>query len=92
MDSIQNSSQTINLSPERIKEKADILETNLYKSITGQEDPSKMQFRINRKNFPDPVIQKALLQLMPRFKVNPRDFLSGLRDLMNKKIEPSKEA
>jgi len=92
LDSIQNSSQTINLSPERIKEKADILETNLYKSITGQEDPSKMQFRINRKNFPDPVIQKALLQLMPRFKVNPRDFLSGLRDLMNKKIEPSKEA
>lgn len=92
MDSIQNSSQTINLSPERIKEKADILETNLYKSISKEEDHSKMQFRINRKNFPDPVIQKALIQLMPRFNVNPKDFLSGLRDLMNKKIEPGKES
>lgn len=91
MDTTQEQSQIPNLSQQRIKEKADILETNLYKSISKQEDRSKMQLRINRKNFPDPVIQKALLQLMPRFNIKPRDFLLGLRDLMNKKVESGKE-
>ncbi len=91
MNNNQNSSPKQTLSPQRIKEKADILETNLYKAISKQENQSKMQFSINRKNFPDPVIQKALLQLMPRFNVKPRDFLLGLRDLLNSNIGPDKE-
>jgi len=78
------------VSPARIQEKADILETNLFKSISKQTDPSKMHIKINRANFPDAVINKALLHLMPRFNVNPRDYLLGLRDLLQKDIPSDK--
>jgi len=73
-----------------VQEKADILETNLFKSISRQSDLSRMHIKINRINFPDPVIQKALLQLMPRFNIKPRNFLLGLRDLLQKEIPPDK--
>ena len=78
------------LSPKRLKEKADILETNLFKAVSRQKDLSEMHLKISRKNFPDVVIQKALLQLAPRFGIPPREFLMGLRDVMQKQIRPGK--
>jgi len=78
------------LSPQKVQEKADILENNLFKSISKQTDPAEMHIKINRVNFPDPVINKALLQLMPRFNIKPREFLHGLRSLMLKDIPQSK--
>lgn len=85
MNTIQQNTNAM-LSPKRVREKADILETNLFKSISKQPDPSKIQIKINRANFPDPVINKALLQLMPRHNIKPRDFLLDLRDLLMKDI------
>ncbi len=79
------------LSPARIQEKADILETNLFKSISRQTDLSRMQIRIDRTKFPDAVIQKALLHLMPRFNVKPQDFLLGLRDILQKAVSNNKK-
>lgn len=78
------------LSPQRVQEKADILETNLFKSVSRQTDPSRIHLKINRENFPDAVIHKALLHLMPRFNVSPRHFILGLRDLLQKDIPKDK--
>jgi len=86
----QNATQEM-LSPKRIQEKADILETNLFKSISRQEDPSKMKIRIDRTNFPDIVISKALLQLMPRFNIKPREYVFGIKKLLQKKLLPDKQ-
>jgi len=80
-----------NLTPQRVKEKADILETNLYKNITKQKDTSTLHFKLKRANYPNDVIYKALLQLFPRFNVSPRDFILGLRDILQKNIKPEKE-
>ena len=78
------------LSLKRIGEKADILENNLFKQITKQASPSKMQIAIERANFPNSVILKALLQLMPRYNIKPRSFIVPLKDLLNKRIPPDK--
>ncbi len=78
------------LNPKKIQEKADILETNLYKTISSQKDPARIQIRINRQHFPDLVINKALLQLMPRFNIKPSLYIMGLRNLMQKETTPGK--
>lgn len=74
------------MNPKQVQEKADILETNLFKTVSKQKDPSQIQLKINRSHFPDPVIHKALLQLMPRFNIKPSLYIMGLRDLMKKKL------
>ncbi|MCD4721426.1 MAG: FapA family protein [Desulfobacula sp.] len=86
----QNSSKKI-LSPRRIQEKADILETNLLKSVSKQEDPSIMRIKINRTGVPNAVINKALLQLIPKLNIKPREYVLGLRDLLQKDIPPNKQ-
>jgi len=79
------------LSPRKIQDRADILENNLFKSISKQADPSKMHITIDRSSFPDPVINKGLLQLMPKFNIKPREYLIGLRNLMQKDIPEGKK-
>lgn len=91
MKIIESKKATEPVSPERIQEKADILETNLFKSISYQTDLSRMQIRIDRTMFPDAVIIKALLHLMPRFNVKPQDFLLELRDIVQKAIPKDKK-
>ncbi len=76
------------LSPKRITDKANILESVLNKSISKQKDPYKMQVVIDRVKFPDAVITKAILQLMPRYSIQPRKYLTPLRGLLEKKISP----
>jgi len=73
------------LSAKRLQEKADTLETNLFKFISKQNDPIQLQVTINRTLYPDSVICKALLQLTPRFDINPREFFVELRDLLKAK-------
>lgn len=80
------------LDPKKVQEKADILETNLFKSISKQKDPSLIRIRINRNHFPAQVSNKALLQLMPRFNIKPSFFVLGLRDLMNKELTADESA
>lgn len=86
----QNAANGI-LSPQRVKEKADILETNLFKAISKQTDPARMQVKINRAAFPDAVICKAIQQLTPRFNIPPQEFLLELRELLQKEIPPDKQ-
>ncbi len=76
------------LSPKRINDKANILESLLNKSISKQKDPYKMQIVIERTKFPGAVIAKAILQLMPRYGIQPRKYLTPLRELLDKKISP----
>lgn len=78
------------LSPERIEEKANILENTLHQDISKQTIPSEIQITINRKNFPDAVIIKALSQLTPRYNIPPRVYLLSLRDLLQEKIPQDK--
>ena len=78
------------LTPEKLQEKADILETNLFKSISKKKDPSAIQFSINREHFPDIVINKALMHLMPRYNVSPSKFVLALRDLLSKDFKSDK--
>lgn len=85
----QSSKET--LSPKRVQEKADILETNLFKSIPRQTDPSKISLKINRVNHPDIVINKAFGQLLPRFNIIPREYVLGLKNLLQKDIPPDKQ-
>lgn len=73
------------LTAKRLQEKADTLETNLFKFISKQNDPIHLQVKINRTLYPDSVICKALLQLTPRFDINPREFFVELRDLLKTK-------
>ncbi|WP_300462304.1 flagellar assembly protein A [Desulfobacula sp.] len=74
------------LTPERIQEKANILETNLFKYISRLIDPSILHVKINRELYPDEVINKALLQLMPRFNIKPREYVFKLMELLKKNI------
>jgi uncharacterized protein (DUF342 family) len=79
------------LSPERIQEKSNILETNLFKFISRQTDPSILHININREIYPDEVISKALLQLMPRFNIKPREYIFKLMELLKKNIPPNQQ-
>ena len=74
-----------------VQEKTDILETNLLKSVSKQADPSILRIKINRASVPNAVINKALLQLMPKLNVKPREFVLGLRDLLQKDIPLNKQ-
>lgn len=91
MNAIDQQSPKGMLSPRRVQEKADILETNLFKSIAKLTDPSEMRVKINRANHPNAVINKAILQLLPRFNITPREHVLGLKDLLQKQIPPDKQ-
>ncbi len=70
------------MTPERMDEKAGILESNLKKAIAGQKDPVKRTLTIERAHYPDLVIAKALVQLMPRYNIQPSAYLMPLRELL----------
>jgi len=91
LNTINQMFSKVTLSPSKVKKKADILENNLFRSISKQTDPAKMHIKINRANFPDPVINKGILQLMSRFNIKPREYLHGLRDLIQKDIPEGKQ-
>ncbi len=86
MNITNQQSSTGSLSPKRLKEKAGILETNLFKSVSKQNNPSKMQVKINRDSYPDAVILRAIVQLTSRFNIKASEYLQELRELLQKDI------
>lgn len=77
---------TQTFSPERLQAKADILESNLYSHIMKQSNRIRVAFRINREQFPDPVVVKGLLQLFPRLNIKAQKALLLLRKMMTRTI------
>ncbi len=86
MNSSRQNYSVDTLLPQKVREKADILENHLFKSISKQTDPSKITIKIIRSHFSNLVINRALIQLMPKFNIKPREFVLGIRDLLEKKI------
>ncbi len=79
------------LAKDRLQDKADILESNLFNTISKQKDPTRLQVQIDRKQFPDPVIIKALLQLLPRVNIKAPKILLFLRKLLLRSIPEGDE-
>lgn len=79
------------LAKDRLQDKADILESNLFNTISKQKDPTRLQVQIDRKQFPDPVVIKALLQLLPRVNIKAPKLLVFLRKLLLRSIPEGDE-
>ncbi|MBU3954410.1 MAG: FapA family protein, partial [Proteobacteria bacterium] len=71
---------------EKLQDKADILENNLFSALSKQNNPIHIQFQINREQFPNPVIIKALLQLLPRINIKGPKIIITLNQLLNRPI------
>lgn len=76
---------------DRIQNKADILESNLYNTVSKQDNPVVVRFQIDRKTSPDPVIIKALMQLFPRINIKTAKVLIFIRKLLLKPLPEGKE-
>ena len=76
---------------DRIQDKADILESNLFSAISKQEDPVVIRFQIDRETAPDPVIIKALMQLFPRLNIKGPKILLLIRKILLRPIPPGEE-
>ncbi|MCG8637310.1 MAG: FapA family protein [Desulfobacterales bacterium] len=76
---------------DRIQDKADILENNLFSAISKQEDPVVIRFQVDRETAPDPVIIKALMQLFPRINIKAPKILLLIRKLLLRRIPPGEE-
>jgi len=74
------------ISSERLQNKADILENNLFNTASKQNDKINIHFKIPREQFPDPVIIKALLQLFPRLNIKGPQILISLKKMMDRTI------
>ena len=79
------------LSNERVQDKADILENNLFNSISKQNNKIKILFQINRTQYPYPVILQALLQLFPRINIKDPEIMKVLKNLLTRTIPESGE-
>ena len=71
---------------QKLQDKADILENNLFSTLSKQNDPIRIYFQINREQFPNPVIIKALLQLFPRINIKGPKIIITLNQLLNRTI------
>ncbi|MCP4721614.1 MAG: DUF342 domain-containing protein [Desulfobacteraceae bacterium] len=74
------------LSGDRLQDKADILENNLFNAASKSNDKINIHFKISREQFPDPVIIKALLQLFPRINIKGSKILLILRTMLTRTI------
>ncbi len=79
------------LAQDRIQDKADILESNLFNTVSKQEDPVVIRFQVDRETAPDPVIIKALMQLFPRIDIKGPKILLLIRKLLLRPIPPGGE-
>ncbi len=76
---------------DRIQDKANILESNLFSAISKQEDPVVIRFQVDRETAPDPVIIKALMQLFPRINIKAPKILLLIRKLLLRTIPAGEE-
>ncbi len=79
------------LAQDRIQDKADILESNLFNTVSKQEDPVVIRLQVDRETTPDPVIIKALMQLFPRINIKGPKILLLIRKLLLRTIPPGGE-
>lgn len=81
--------------PGNLQVKADILENNLYADLAKVQDRSEGHVVIERQQWPDTVIIKALNQLLPRLNINDKSIVykleASLRTLAaGKPVQPIK--
>ncbi len=74
------------LAKDRLQDKADILENNLFNAVSKQKDKINLQFKIGREQFPDAVILKALSQLFPRINIKGNTILLILEKMLPRTI------
>ncbi len=74
------------LSGDRLQDKADILENNLFNTTSKSNDKISIHFKINRKQYPDSVIIKGLLQLFARVNIKGPKILLVLRKMLIRTI------
>ncbi|MCP3940330.1 MAG: DUF342 domain-containing protein [Desulfobacteraceae bacterium] len=79
-------SQKPAITKERLQNKADILESNLFNAVSKNDDKINFNLQINREQFPDSVILKALLQLFPRFSIKGSQIVLNLNKMLTRKI------
>lgn len=82
----QNPFPEVPLAKDRLQDKADILENNLFSAVSKQKDKIKLQFKISREQFPDAVILKALSQLFPRINIKGNTILLILKKMLSRTI------
>ncbi|MCG8617168.1 MAG: FapA family protein [Desulfobacterales bacterium] len=74
-----------------IQDKADILESNLFREISKQDNPVIVRFQVDRETSPDQVIVKALAQLFPRINLKSPKITLLIRKLLVRKIPDGEE-
>jgi len=84
-------STTVTMPTDRLRQKADILETNLFKAISKADNPLVLRFQIHRETTPDPVIIKALSQLYPRLNIKAPKILLVIRKLLIRPLTGNQE-
>ena len=82
----QNPSPDPKLSKDRLQDKADILESNLFNAISKQEDRTRLHIQINREQYPNTVLIKALQQLFPRINIKGSKIFLSLGKMINRSI------
>lgn len=84
-DNVQNLEAI--LTPESIQNKADILETNIYKDIKKLEHNTLAQMRISRENTINVVVEKAVNQVLFRFNIHPSILENEFKEALMKTDE-----
>lgn len=74
------------MAKDRLQDKADILENNLFNAVSKQKDKINLQFKINREQSPDTVILKALSQLFSRIDIKKNTILLILEKMLPRTI------
>lgn len=85
-----NRESSENLPQGRLQTKADILENNLFRSTTKLADQTQATLTIDRKTWPNAVILKALIQLLPRFDIIDKRVHYTVNTLFAKKLSNDK--
>ena len=78
-------------SSERLQDKIDILENNLFNAISKQNNKIAIHFQINRTQYPDPVIVQTLLQLFPRINIKGPKIIEVLKKLLMRTLPENGE-
>ncbi len=82
----QNSLPERPLAKDKLQDKANILENNLFNAVSKQKDKINILFKISREQFPDAVIFKALSQLFPRINIKGNTILLILEKMLSRTI------
>ncbi|MBU1168251.1 MAG: FapA family protein [Proteobacteria bacterium] len=81
-----------NLTPDSIQNKADILENNIFKDLKRSENDTLAQLQVDRSISINPVIEKAIYQVLFRFNIHPsileNEFKEALNQSLNKESKP----